>query len=156
MNKKDNSQNHEFILTMKFKVGDKVKLKPSFKDDKIYEIYGFEYYVHANNQCSGITYQLLNPNGEFGHWTREDALDLYNPTESNVEIKLPATEDELKMISLMGKALKLKNTSPKSPEYSTGERLVFSRLAWHSYDNIIQSFYVFDPDTKCWEDWSKK
>lgn len=141
-------EHHEFVLDMKFKYGDKVKIKPSFKEpDIVYEIYGFQYYEHANKQCSGISYQLLSPNGNFGHWTREDALELYKPEP------IPATEGELaEVFDYDILYVRLKKPLDNDGNPCNAVPIIISKKSVNLY---IKDYFVLNLDTKCWEDWNK-
>lgn len=141
---------HGFVLDMKFKVGDKVKFKPQFKKgNDVYEVCGFDYYQHANNQCSGISYQLSDFKGDFGYWTREDALELYTPKKSE---PIPATEGELAEVF----DYDILYVRLKKPTYNgnpcNAVPIIISKKAVNQY---IKDYFVLNLDTKCWEDWDK-
>ena len=130
------SKNHEFIIKMKFKFGDKVKAKPQFKEDSIYEITGFEYCTLIKNQFSVIRYCVMDSKSE-EHWMKEDVLELHKPQQ----VSIPATEEEISYIESVPKLIVKSKWS--------NEIYVLPK----EHEQYKKVCLIYNPDTKCWEDW---
>lgn len=126
----------DYIIKKMFKNGDMVKGNTKNNSHIIGEISGFRFCTLYRGEDVGLEYQVTNEQGKTIHWGKESDLEFYTPKKPKT---IPATEDEL---NRMSNIIWIKSKISHSI-YPIGRQ------------KVAKDFWLFNPETKCWEDWSE-
>lgn len=141
-----NDKFYETTIRHKFKQGDKIRLKKTYADHygKLeFTVDGIEFY----RQSDSSEWYTLYQTPDYKIWIAEHKLELVETTKYRIkpqQTSIPATEKELKTINRKTVWIRHKKNLK-----CMGNVLANNKL-------IDENWLVFNPDTKCWEDWGGK